>query len=521
MAFIDARTLPDASRIEADLIIIGGGIAGIALARELAGGSIRVAVLESGGREIDMDNQALYAGSATIRGPDNPDRALNDYPAQSRIRALGGSAHVWGGKCAPLDPADFVQRDWAPHSGWPMSREQLQPFYDRACDLLGIPHFGPDTPVLQDKARRPLDLDPQDGFFSAPRYFSKISGGADKAAFDAFRTDFADAPNITVYLYANATQVRLAAKGDTVEGLDVACLSGKRHTARARTYVLATGGIENARLMLASNTVRSEGVGNRHGLVGRFFQGHVTYSMDGDAETEGSAVNIARAESMALYVPPARAAAHCVIGSGLAGQTRMKTGNFTLTLYNGGEPGSGTPTQAETKVIRQTATRLDAGSGVDQQGGQLFGCFAMTEHFPNPDSRITLDPADLDPLGMPRIKLDWVYSRTDWDSFERTTAAMGDALGASGQGRLCWPVQRTDYVAISSASRHHMGTTRMHADPKHGVVDADCRVHDTANLYVAGSSVFPTSGIANPTLTLLALTLRLADHLKLKMEAAR
>lgn len=517
MAFIDARTLPEASRIAADLIIVGGGMAGITLATELAGGPIKVAILEAGGREIDMENQALYAGSGVMRGPDNADRPFNDYPVQSRVRALGGSAHVWGGKCAPLDPADFTQRDWAPYSGWPMSRQQLQPFYDRACDLLGIPHFSPDTPVLQDPARRPLDLDPRDGFFPAPRYFSKISGGADKAAFDAFRTDFADAPNITVYLYANVTQLRLDARNDKVEGLDLACLSGKRHTAKAKTYVLATGGIENVRLMLASNKVRPEGVGNRHDLVGRFFQGHVTYAIDGDAETEGSAINVARAESMALYVPPGRAQPHCVIGSGLSGQTRMKTGNFTLTLYNGGEPGSGTPTQAETRVIRQTATRVDGG----KDDGQLLGCFAMTEQFPNPESRITLDAAHVDPLGMPRIKLDWVYSRADWDSFERTTAAVGDALGASGQGRLCWPVERKDYVAICNASRHHMGTTRMHADPRQGVVDADCRVHDMANLYVAGSSVFPTSGIANPTLTLLALAMRLADHLKLEMGAAR
>ncbi|ALL12325.1 GMC oxidoreductase [Caulobacter henricii] len=517
MAFIDARTLPDASRIDADLIIVGGGMAGITLARELAGGPIRVALLESGGREIEMESQALYTGTATIRGPGNADRPFNDYPVQSRIRALGGSGHVWGGKCAPLDPADLAKRDWAPWSGWPMTREQLQPFYDRACDLLGIPHFGTDTPVLQDPARRPLDLDPQDGFFPAPRYFSNISGGADKAAFDAFRTGFADASNITVYLYANVTQVRLAARGDRVEGLDVACLDGKRHTAKARTYVLATGGIENVRLMLASNRVRREGVGNRHDLVGRFFQGHVTYSMDGDAETEGSAVNIARSDSLALYVPPGRAQAHCVIGSGLSGQTRMKAGNFTLTLYNGGPPGSGTPTQAETRAIRQVATRMDRG----QAEGQLLGCFAMTEHFPNPESRITLDPVKVDALGMPQIRLDWTYSEADWTSFERSTAGMGDTLGASGQGRLCWPIQRQDYVAISSASRHHMGTTRMHADPRQGVVDADCRVHDTTNLYVTGSSVFPTSGIANPTLTLLALTLRLADHLKLEMGATR
>jgi choline dehydrogenase-like flavoprotein len=511
MAFIDARTLPDASRIVADLIIIGGGLAGITLAKELAGGPLKIAILESGGREIEMENQALYAGSAVVRAPGNPDKRLDDYPVQSRIRAFGGSGHVWGGKCAPLDPADFAQRDWAPHSGWPVSREQLQPFYDRACDLLEIPRFGPETPVLHDPARKPLDLDPADGFFPAPRYFSRLSGGADKKAFDAFRTDFAGAPNITVYLYANVTKIRRNAKGDEVEGLDVGCLDGKRHTAKAKTYVLATGGIENVRLLLASG-----GIGNQNDLVGRFFQGHVVYSMDGDAETEGSAVNIARAEPMTLYAPPG-GVAYCVIGSGLSGQTRMKTGNFTLTLNKSGPPGAGTPTQAETKVIRQTAARVDGGGG----DGQLLGCFAMTEHFPNPDSRVTLDTQHLDPLGMPRIRLEWTYSAKDWDSFERSTAGLGDALGASGQGRLCWPIQRPNYLKISSASRHHMGTTRMNADPKKGVVDPEGRVHGINNLHVAGSSVFPTSGIANPTLTILALVMRLADHLKLQMGARR
>jgi choline dehydrogenase-like flavoprotein len=509
MAFIDARALPDASRIEADLIIIGGGLAGITLAKELAGGSLKVAILESGGREIDMDNQALYAGSAVVRAPGNPDKPLDAYPAQSRIRAYGGSGHVWGGKCAPLDPADFAERAWAPHSGWPVSREQMQPFYDRACDLLRIPRFGPDTPVLRDPARAPLDLDPADGFFPAPRYFTHLSGGGDKKAFDAFRDDFASAPNISVYLYANVTRIRT--QSDAVEGLDIGCLSGKRHTARAKTYVLATGGIENVRLLLASG-----GIGNQNDLVGRFFQGHVTYSMDGDAETEGSAVNIARAEPMTLYAPPG-GVAYCVIGSGLAGQARMQAGAFTLTLNKSGPPGAGTPTQAETQVIRKTAARVDGGSG----DGQLLGCFAMTEHFPNPDSRVTLDPEHLDPLGMPRIRLEWTYSATDWDSFERSTAGLGDALGASGQGRFCWPIQRPDYLKVSSASRHHMGATRMHADPKKGVVDPDGRVHGTGNLYVAGSSVFPTSGIANPTLTILALVMRLADHLKLKTGAAR
>jgi choline dehydrogenase-like flavoprotein len=523
MAFIDARTLPDASRIDADLVIIGGGLVGITLAKELAGGPLKVAILESGGREIDEAIQGLYAGTAVVKAPDNPDKPFDDYPVQSRARVLGGSGMIWGGKCVPLDPADFAARPWAPHSGWPMTRQQLQPFYDRACDLLEIPRFDADDKALKDPARPPLALDPRDGFFSAPRVFTRYSGGVDKAAFDRFRTAFADAPNITVYLHANVTQIRLAPNGDKegddrVEGLDVACLDGKRHTAIGGTYVLAVGGIENVRLLLASNGVRPEGIGNRRDLVGRFFQGHVTYALDGDAESEGTAVQISRQASMSLYLNPGRSAAHCVVAAGLPAQARMGTGNFTATLYAAEETGAGTPTQAETRTVRRVATRIDATA---QGDGQLLGFFAMSEHFPNPDSRVTLDPSARDPLGMPRIHLEWRYAKADWDSLERSAAGFGDALGGSGQGRACWPIQRRKLLEISSASRHHMGATRMSADPTKGVVDPNLKVHETTNLYVAGSSVFPTSGIANPTLTILALAMRLADHLKRDMGVRR
>ncbi|WP_184719174.1 GMC family oxidoreductase [Caulobacter sp.] len=506
MAIIDARTLPHASRIEADLVIIGGGMAGITLAKELAGGPLKVAILESGGLEIDMEVQALYAGSAVQKAPGQPDRPFDDYPIQSRVRALGGSGLVWGGKCAPLDPADFAERPWIAHSGWPITRQQMQPYYDRACDLLEIPRFPLEMAKPTDPTRQPLDLDPADGFFPAPREFSKFSGGADKAAFDRFRTDFAQAPNITVYLNANVTRIRR--EGDRITGLDVACLSGPRHTAVAQRYVLAVGGIENVRLLLASDDL-----GNRHDLVGRFFQGHVTYSNDGDAETEGSVVAIARNAPMDLYAPPKRAAAHCVIGAGQAAQQRLKTGNFTATLFKATFSGPETKVGADTRTIGKTTAR--------DGEGQLLGYFAMAEHFPNPDSRVTLDPEHKDPLGVPRVRLTWAYAAKDHDDLVRSVEGLADALGASGEGRMCWSIPRKQLLAVSSASRHHMGTTRMHADPTKGVVDADLRLHEAGNLYVAGSSVFPTSGIANPTLTILALVMRLADHLKTEMGAAR
>jgi len=166
--------------------------------------------------------------------------------------------------------------------------------------------------------------------------------------------------------------------------------------------------------------------------------------------------------------------------------------------------------------LAKTATKLDQG----QEQSNLLGFFAMTEHFPNPDSRITLDPSQRDALGMPRVRLTWVHGRKDHEDLERSIDGLANALGASGEGRLCWSLRRDELLAVSSASRHHMGTTRMHRDPRQGVVDSDGRLHEARNLYVAGSSVFPTSGIVNPTLTILALTLRLADHLKSEKKAA-
>ena len=120
-------------------------------------------------------------------------------------------------------------------------------------------------------------------------------------------------------------------------------------------------------------------------------------------------------------------------------------------------------------------------------------------------------------MGMPRVRLSWTYGEKDYADLERSVEGLADALGASGEGRLCWSIPRSQFLATSSASRHHMGTTRMHPDPAEGVVDADGRVHGLSNLYIAGCSVFPTSGIGNPTLTLLALAMRLSDHLKRRL----
>ncbi len=501
MAFIDARTLPEATEIEADLILIGGGMASISIAKQWAGAGRSVAILESGGRDRDMEIQALYAGAGTMRAPGNPDRNIDSYLIQSRARWYGGSGNVWGGKCGPLDPADFERRDWLDRTGWPVTRAQMDPYYDRACDLMQIPRFTRDWDNDPDAARPPLNIN--DHFFSSPRVFTALSGEVDSAKFDAFRNDFVEASdNIRVYLHANVTNIALR-RGNRVQGLEVRCLNGRRHTARGRNYVLATGGIENVRLLLASG-----GIGNHSDLLGRCFQGHVTFGVYENAEGLNTMLCVSDGRSMSLYADSGRANTHCVIATSLEGQRRFGTGNFTTTLFDPRDP-----PRPEDAAVLALASTLDAHGS----GARHHPCFFMSEQFPHLESRLTLLPEHTDPLGMPRLHLDWVYSERDLDNLERSIAALGDALGAQGKGRVRFPVPREQLLSILNMSRHHMGTTRMSAEAEHGVVDENCRVHGVSNLYIAGCSVFPTSGIANPTLTIIALAMRLSDHLKRDM----
>jgi len=508
MPFIDARDLPGGSEIVADLIVIGGGMAGLTLAREWAGSGRSVAVIESGGKAFDPAVQELYRGEGVMRAPDNADKPFDDYVHQSRRRMLGGSGNIWGGKCVPLDPADFAERDWAPGSGWPVSRKALQPAYDRACDLLEIEHFPPGETAPDWPGRPILQIGTGREFFSAPRSFTKYSAQVDPKAFDRWRSAPAEAPNVTVYLNANVTELKLAADRRSIERLDIACLDGKRLKAKGRTYVLAVGGIENARLLLASNSVDPKGVGNGADLVGRYFQGHNTYAVSDLKGGRTSGVYLSGTDQdMSAYVLKSYGPPQCVFAPTLAGQKERRAGNFTMTL--GGLP-SARPADPEWAALTQVAGQVD---GRDPAAKRDLGCFFMTEHMPNPDSRVTLG-SQTDALGMPKVRLEWVWSDADWKSLESSVAAISQAMGEAGLGRVIFPADRSQFLAISGSSRHHMGTTRMHRDPAKGVVDDNSRVHGVSNLYVAGSSVFPTSGIGNPTLTLLAMTFRLSDHLK-------
>ncbi|HEY0683824.1 MAG TPA: GMC family oxidoreductase [Steroidobacter sp.] len=501
---IDTEQLEDGSLLEAKVIIAGGGMAGLLLARQLGDAGIDVLVLESGGQAQDSRVQSLYAGKMTLGGPGNAERNMDGYLIASRMRYLGGSGNVWGGKCAPLDPLDFERRDWIAHSGWPVTRASMQSFYDRACDLLGLPHFHVDAQAMTG-APEPLFAGKSSRFTARPRCYTRCSGAVANSTYHDYKLAASNHERVRIHLKANLTRIKLSADGQRVASLEVRCLNGRTHQARASTYILAMGGIENARLLMVSNDVHRSGIGNHSDWLGRAFQGHAVI----EHEQQPTVMLIRSSAAMTPFDALDRGKVHIVLGVSDAAQRDLKGTNLTISMPRGIGAGSGVG------VTPQAFARRLAGSKISERREAYF----VIEHTPNRDSRLSLIRDELDELQMPRIRLDMRFSAAETERFTPMLTMFATELGRTEAGRLQWRNGAADLVAAMSLSRHHMGATRMAVNAKNGVVDEHCRVHGVQNLYVAGSSVFPTSGIANPTLTLLALAFRLGDHLRPRLSA--
>lgn len=521
----DFRSAEDGTRIEADLCIIGAGAAGITLARAFLGSGVRVCVLESGGFELEPATQELAAG-------ENVGQAYEDLEA-TRLRYFGGTTNHWAGTCAPLAPIDFQPRAWVPHSGWPFTRAELEPFYRRAHPICELGAFSYGRQVWQELGRRP------DAFNPAVVELDFLRESPPTRFGEVYRAELEQADNVHVLLHANARDIRTDEAARAVRHVELASLTGTRAEVVARIYVLAAGGLENARLLLASDGVEPAGLGNRHDLVGRFFMEHPHTEPGIVVHDEASLTEryLRRyelsdgAEASPIFgAAPALQARHRALG---AHSLLFEVPGFdsgvraARELWLGARKGD-LPAALGEKVwyvVRDlddlasyAYARLVSGerpSDLVQLG------FAMrSEQAPNPDSRVTL-AEDRDALGMRRLQLDWRLTERDKHAVLTLTRALGAEFARLGLGR----VRVADWLSEAGNSwpadmlggYHHMGTTRMHDDPKRGVVDADCRVHHVDNLYLAGSSVFPTGGSVNPTLTIVALALRLAEHLERRL----
>lgn len=499
--------------------MVGAGAAGITLALELRDTRLRVALVESGGAEGRSEYRELAAG-------ENDGRPY--FPlASTRLRAFGGTTGHWGGMCRPLSRRVIEGRPWLDSEGWPLSWEELAAHYPRAHEICQLPAdgygvelwAGDDDPPEVRSDRLELGVFQ----FSPPTRFGSV-----------YRADVEEAGNVEVYLHSTVVGASFSPGDGRVEHLRVATTAGNRFTITARRFVLACSGIQNARLLL--HLLRTDGGARRiPDALGRYFMEHPYvvggYLVAGDADL-----------TLPFFMD------HEVDGTKIRGvlmtapdvQRRRAVGECVLSPW----PSSVAPNQAESfassgfaslRHLLEATTRgdwpRDAGRHLGSlledfdgavrgvwdllsggEPGAVFRLWCGVEQLPSRDSRVTL-AEEADRFGVPLPRLEWRLAERDFRTLRAGMEMTALEAGRLGIGRVFVPDSDDYWDTEVDGAFHHMGTTRMARRAEDGVVDPSCRVFGIENLYVSGSSVFPSAGVAQPTLTVVALAARLADHL--------
>jgi choline dehydrogenase-like flavoprotein len=561
---IDARELTTEQVLQTDVCIIGAGPAGLTLVREFLGQSFQVCLLESGGLE-PPDRQTADLSRVESIGEFLPNTStashwysLTDRGDTTQVNPIGRNRQL---RHVPLAAADFEVRSHIPYSGWVFDRNHLEPYYQRAHDQLQMGAFdyeanhwasseSPVFPFVADGLSR-------DSANLVSRMF-RFSPSAN--FYQTGRQLLETAPNITTYIHATVLALETDELGQTVQRVKVGCFGGKQFWVTAKLVILATGGTENAQLLLLSDQVQRTGLGNDQDLVGRFFMDHPL--IYGGRLTPK---NRQLFKAMALYdlrcINGANGMAHLAPSNEMLHQSGAT--NFGAYLFPRPRIFRSGPGMRALKAIlmfgmlRQNPLRLlkyfaetilhvddillessdwlyrtlmrqhpyrayfSNGGWSEQElrlekAYQVFEVVMQTEQLPHPDNRLVLSHK-LDPLGRRKAALQTVWRSPDFQGIQRGQQLLASEFAKSGLATFHpeWHGDRPFFIYTSAA--HQMGTTRMAVSPKWGVVDAQCRVHSVNNLYIAGSSVFPTAGYANPTLTIMALAIRLGDRIKALM----
>lgn len=533
MAFIDGRELQSPFEIRSDVCIVGAGAAGLTLAAELLSRSRDVCVLEAGGFGPDADTQGLY----DIESVGHPVR--EHY--MSRARYFGGTCNLWAGRSMKLPRSDVEGRPWLDLAAWPIEYAELDRYYTRAARVLKLPA----RQACERATAMPRMSGDESRLFETGELAPNIAlwGKRPRRFGTAFRAALRRNPRCKLVLYANATEIVLGASGCAVERIEATTLDGRKLLVRANWFILATGGLENARLLLVSRGRQVKGIGNANDRVGRCY-------MDHPRAVYGS-VRLERPAQLAAVLGSPLADGKMQVGIALSKETQRR--ESLVHSYVSLEPELSALAvqqyQSSVSAMKVLLRKGHAGSRFDRSAMRLgevqdmiylltpkelvphalFRAYVATkrriagnvmrgrltiinygEQLPNLDSRVYLS-ADRDRLGLNKLVTDWKIGPDVGRSIVRLHELLDERLRRTGIGRVETDAADMNDRVWTDAS-HHMGTTRMSRDAEHGVVDSDCRVHGVANLFLAGGSVFPSSGHANPTWTIVALALRLADH---------
>ncbi len=545
---LDFSSLPDGHAIGAEICIIGAGAAGITLALELARTGIDVLLLEAGGVNYESSTQSLYEGEVV-------DARMHSPPDKYRQRRLGGTTTIWGGRCVPFDSIDFETRDYVPHSGWPVTHAEILPYYPAANRLCEAGQFAYTVAAAEDVRFRPLIKDFEGTHFTTDhleRFSCPTNFGA------RYHHKLRDADTVRLLLHANVTHLQLNEAGTAVVGATLRSLTGTTGSATAKRFILAVGGLESARLLLASRDIQAAGIGNEYDAVGRYYMCHVAgtigairfnlplssvwygYEISDDgvycrrrfalrAATQrqlGLGNFVARLHHPRIADPSHQSAilsllylAKPLIAYEYAMRlTDTRPANLAVWAHHLANVAHG-PFDAVRFAWHMLRDRKLAGrkfpSIILRPKVNLFSLDFHAEQQPNPSSRVKLAHS-LDQLGVQRLEIDWRYTPGDVETVRRAISLLATDIREFGKGSFEYDEEsiETEMTRYGAYGGHHIGTARMGNDPRSSVVNGDCRVHGVENLYVVGSAVFPTSSQANPTLTIVAFALRLAEHLK-------
>lgn len=469
---------------EYDVCICGAGPAGITAARVLAKHGKRVALFEGGGLEFSEMSQDLYTGKSI-------GLQYWDSVKFARLRFFGGTSNHWGGRCAVFDDVDFEQRNYYGMPGWPITRKELLQHLDTACSILDI-----SSDALQNSQKIQWK---GENFRLSERAFSPPTRFGTK-----YYQELKDSSRIDVYINANLTNINLNSNLDAASSFEIRNYANQKFFFSAKNYVVALGAIENARLLLSCDKQVPNGIGNQNDMVGRCFMEHFNidfgrFVADDSQVWQHGVIQLNPSEDLIR---------------------KKDIGNAVLVFERNATPVSYGRLRKLRQAAREMVCRSETLTSLSRIAFDLDcpgdgGISSMIEQTPNLKSRVFLG-SELDMFGMRRVKLDWQVNSADYKTIRTLGLEAAKELARTGVAR----VQLADFILDESKEislfgqhAHQMGTTRMSEDPKYGVVNGNLQIHGVKNIYVAGSSVYPTGAGANPTLTLVMLAERLGHHL--------
>ena len=532
---IDLNDLDESSKIYSDICIIGSGVAGSILAKELIKTKNRITLIESGDlkpNELAQSlNQVTHVGVPFRKNFHN------------RVRQYGGACNIWPGRMMVYDRDDVVGRTWINESSWDIDYDDLNYYLNLTGEKFGIPNMDYIKPEFWNNKFSHTEkllfnneyLKPTVALWAKniPRFGSTSN----------FYKNLIKADNLIIYTNATATEIELNEPKTKVSKVKLLNYKKCNFEVRSKLFIMACGGLENARLLLLSNKQNINGIGNNFDNVGRYFMEHpkVVYGQINFNEK----INLDRLIGFPFEY------GKCKIGIKISNKAQRKFGllNSYLCLEPIVPSAMKNAYLQSINIVKRIMKKGYSGDRLDftkkiayipnviyelppkeimphqmfvfsyylkqilrQNIKNKFQIINYCEQEPNPNSRLYLS-SEKDYFGKNKLIVDWKVGKREIDSLEFLHNKLDEQLIEHKIGTFNERINKETPIAFSDSS-HHLGVTRMNNDYKKGVVDNHCKVHGISNLYILGSSIFPVSGHANPTFTIVAMSLRLADHLK-------